>query len=880
MKYLLFASAWMLTLGLGYGQSSTLLNPLDWEVKDALVRLKTPAPTTSFIVTENDKPVPYQVEGNTIWVVSTFPPRSTHMYLVAAGQPPPFTPRVKVVKTDAMYEMDNGIVAIRVPASGTAGPITGIKLDGKWVGSSSWKTPPTQVTATQVGDGTLLGKVRLQYEFAGKKWAEVTVTVAPGWHHALIEERYQMDRDDYYEILLSDGWKPTNGLSIPYADGFQKKPAPKPNRALRPGGLPFEREELFIRLIPRWNQSCQDGWFFAAYEGQQALGAMVTRASRWFWPHDSAIEVMVKPTGDYAALRCPTWHGARLWFLMAGPITTEFAAGRSPRGYVSEYALESLDKLNHELILEWPGVTGRFVGMFPYDNTVNPTAGIRGFGRGAIQSADKPGDYSTLTQAQMMMHPDTYGSYYLYWSPQNPNFFTDFMKGPIAMVARLKDHPRFKELAALAEAKLREDVDHSITLPGGAGQECPGYQLHGDGGWGALAPLATKHLGFDPLTWERVKASNEFRVRISQPDGEIRRMLPMGDTHPQKGFGPAKLDVPADLVKTWSTTELPGFGVIFQNRAGTPQETYMAFKSGPNRGHYHGDQLAFHYCAQARPLVVDHHCSYAPRAGQEHMHNRVAFGTDAMPWANMDGYERLIAFKTNPVADVAIGQVESDRLRQVVKLPPEDWNAHHPQHKLSKPLSYRRTVVLVKDGPQDYFVIRDQYSSGDELNAAYCLHVRSDQVEQKGPVFDFGNLTLLCARPAAFGLERLDWSHENGVPESTVGVRLATKGKTGDWITVLYPGKAPAWSALPQGVKVGDDEITFSDDLPVLVKRGGKEVVRLALTDIDDDRCQGKIGLFVPDAGYPFGRIPDWLIRQRASDDEQTARAKAWPLKP
>jgi hypothetical protein len=32
---------------------------------------------------------------------------------------------------------------------------------------------------------------------------------------------------------------------------------------------------------------------------------------------------------------------------------------------------------------------------------------------------------------------------------------------------------------------------------------------------------------------------------------------------------------------------------------------------------------------------------------------------------------------------------------------------------------------------------------------------------------------------------------------------------------------------------------------------------------VDLNRPQGDIGLFVPDAGYPFGAIPDWLIRQR-----------------
>lgn len=40
--------------------------------------------------------------------------------------------------------------------------------------------------------------------------------------------------------------------------------------------------------------------------------------------------------------------------------------------------------------------------------------------------------------------------------------------------------------------------------------------------------------------------------------------------------------------------------------------------------------------------------------------------------------------------------------------------------------------------------------------------------------------------------------------------------------------------------------------------------VTLTAEDLDLDRSQGEVGLFVPDAGYPFGEIPDWLIRQRA----------------
>jgi hypothetical protein len=42
-----------------------------------------------------------------------------------------------------------------------------------------------------------------------------------------------------------------------------------------------------------------------------------------------------------------------------------------------------------------------------------------------------------------------------------------------------------------------------------------------------------------------------------------------------------------------------------------------------------------------------------------------------------------------------------------------------------------------------------------------------------------------------------------------------------------------------------------------------KGLVNLTVGSIDLDCSQGDVGLFVPDAGYPFGVIPDWLIRQR-----------------
>jgi hypothetical protein len=231
----------------------------------------------------------------------------------------------------------------------------------------------------------------------------------------------------------------------------------------------------------------------------------------------------------------------------------------------------------------------------------------------------------------------------------------------------------------------------------------------------------------------------------------------------------------------------------------------------------------------------------------------------------------LIAFKTSPSVDIAVGQVESERLRQVEKLPPEIWHQEYPQHQFASPLTYRRTVVFVKGGPQDYFVLRDQFWACEPLSATYCLHVRSEKIQREGAAVDFGNLTLHCAHPARFEFAGFPWSHENGGLESTQGARLTIKGDKGEFITVLYPGRSPAIAAIPGGVKVGGDEITFAGDRPtaggavtcVTVRREGRELLSLTGKEINLDRSQGDIGLFVPDAGYPFGEIPDWLVRQR-----------------
>ena len=890
--FVVTASLLFIHQALAVDSKVTLINPTGRIFEKEPVRLQVTLPADakqgSYVVRNGASEIPCQIEvmdgKPVLWVAATIAPTGQVTYAVSSGKPSA-TPAVKITKDAGQYVMDNGLIAVKVPAAATelVGPVTALRLpDGKWIGGSAWQTglKLKSFSATVVGDGTVFAKLRLRYDFDGMAgidgalfaFAEVDLSLAPGWKHVELSERHEMGNADAWIFELSRGWAPRQGASKPFSGGFSGGP-PK-ERELKPFEHVSFPPDLYINLFPRWNQHCKDGWAFTATDGAAAAGAVVVRASRWVWPHQNSIRAVVKPSGDYAGLRAPTWKGQRLWWLIASTEPVSI-------GYVAAHAWECLDKLNNEMILDWNGKFGKIPTINVYSEEVNPTAGIRGRGRSAMTNAGKPGTWDTLAEQQVRMHPDSYGSYWTYWSPENPNFFTDFYKVPIAMASNLKAHPRFAEIRKQAEEKFMEDLYHSIAMPGGAGQECPGYFDYAlKGHLKELGELCKLHLGFDPARSDRFQAGLRFLDRLSQPDGDVRRMLPMGDTHPGKG-GARVVAVSNTTATAWSTEEFPGFGVIFNSKPGTPEETYLAFKSGPNRGHYHGEQLAFHYGAHAKPLAVDHHCSYHPRAGQEHMHNRVAFWNDGFPYANMDGFERLIGFKTSPAADVAMGQVESMRLRKVEKLPPELWHQEFPQIALEKPLIYRRTVVVVKSEPQAYVVLRDQFWGATNLNATFCLHVLGDKIEKKGQVVDFGNLQLYCAVPATTPFESFPWSHENGGLEATQGARLTQRAENGEFITVLYPGALPAVSSLPHGVKVGNDEIVFSgtepgdggDTVYASVKAGGREVVSLSGKDVNLNRSQGDIGLCVQDAGYPFGEIPDWLTRQRSKVPET---APAW----
>ncbi len=876
----------------------TLVNPTKRTYEQELIRLPFAAPDNpgTWIVTEDGKPIPFERVGKEVWISTTFAPGQRRAYATAPGTPVAAPAQVKLNRDGADWILDNGKVAVRIPATlnrdrPRPAPIVGFRCaDGPWLGKSWWKElpQPTQFSAAAIGQtGAVFRGVVVRYDFepripSEKSWYEAKITLAPGWNHVEVVERSALGRDDGWHLDIASGWKPNLGLSKPFSAGPGAKiTVPPSDRPLTfPSGQWLQDPHLFINLVPRWNQHCKDGWFFAAVDDAQAVGCLVARAGSWEWPHDNAIAVQVAESGDQARLDLPTWHGQRRWFLVVG----DRALADKAKDYSLRYAVEPLDKLNRDFILDWPGKDGpttstAFRGEWIFGSSMNPTGEMRQRAKPMLAKPLTGGDIGLLTNTQVLFHPDTYGSYWNFWSPENPNFYTDFMRVPVLQMAGLQTHPRYKELAAIAVSKLREDLYHTIALPGGAGQECPGYLGHSLNVWKGMAPTCLAALGFDPTTDERYLAAKSFLKKISQPDGAIRRALPMGDTHPGKD-GPALVEVAATEAATWASEEFPGFGAILHHRPGTPEETFLAFKGGPNRGHYHGDQLAFHLCFGAKAVAVDHHCSYWVRPGQEHMHNRLSFASKDLPSANMDGFERMLGWKSGPIADIAVAQVESSRLRALPALPPEEWHQEWPLQKRAKPLIYRRTVILLKgaaDG-KDAVVLRDQWAGADALTTTFNLHVRANALADQGTLARFDEvLTAHRIVPTAATFASLPWKHNIGGGESTQGLRWSTTTAEGEFLTVLLPGDAKTEvKAIPGGVQVGKTMVTVAGVFPDLVVEQNKPIAAVRVNgegksealmydDMSLDRSQGDIGLFVPDAGYPFGPIPDWLIKQRAS---------------
>ena len=741
------------------------------------------------------------------------------------------------------YVIDNGIIAVRVPAvyngSFIPTPILEIAYDGVWYGEGQWETDLilNDLTATPLSDG-----VKLRYNFKNNckisavPYLDVEVTLGPDASEVAIEEEYVMSEASSYSFHMSQGFSPEAIAVKNYAywtDNPLRKP--NPNSAGSLAIAPRARwshtltPNYLFYLVPRWSQGADAAYYSLAHNADYsvALGVAVCRAGTWKFPHNNYIWVRTNPEGGELFYDFPTQRGGRFYLILAGDFD------------IYENA--------HSVIDSYQGYSGN--PKFYDNNYANPTGGpVRGTG-GNLLSDLESGNTATCNPSSIFnwLHPDFWGYPHNLWSPINPNFYTDLVKIPALRACGCVGHEMYDSIRTVVLDLLTKHIEISWIVPGGAG-ECPGYNLYAYHELEEMAPYLKSYLNIDLEDIEAYRAASEFIEEVGR--------TPQGDTHPPDKWK-------GNLTET---KEYPHFGVVFAT-----EDEVLAWKAGPMRGHYHGDQLSFHWWDRA----IDHQVSYNPRADQEHMHNRVAFSPAEWDYANMDGFERVIAYNTHTVADASIGQVQqSERLRKMPEYPPVEWQARYDEFALEEKLTYRRTMVMVK-GSVDYFVIRDQHW-GPELDATFCLHTKGTQVDWNGvDLVDFGNMALYVAKASSeMDYKRFDYDYPS---DPSKGVMLTVSGSETEFITVMWPnGDIPSFSNVSGGVQVGSDVITFADPSgnesdPVVTVNGN---VILQSSDVDLNRSQGygyldqgrdkwDASIYIPEVGYPMGPVPEWYLKQR-----------------
>lgn len=434
--------------------------------------------------------------------------------------------------------------------------------------------------------------------------------------------------------------------------------------------------------------------------------------------------------------------------------------------------------------------------------TSSPTRRIPDFAMADLFAGGKSlGGASQAAMGYISTDLDAWPGYHHGWRPGNPNFHTDKYMATIYAGGALLDHPHSSEWLAFGLENFNEDLVKVLVSPDGVGAECPGYSGYAmklqmqvarilmNTGAGNL--LATNPLVKKNGVWHR-KLITPYDSRI-----ERRHEAPIGDTHrwdsglyptgfaklasffkksdpdfasemmatwkllreskKASGKKPDKIDLkemvvsidgsipPADPARLdWSSAAFGGFGAVMRDGFGQSDESFVSYKAGSARGHYHNDENSFHFYSGGTPIALDYNCSYTPRGDHAALHNTVTFGKAAVLKHNGQGRniacrEELTStaqvrhFQSTPVADLVV----SERTGGELVMRPVDPGDHefgrgYPTRKTS-PLSHRRSLVFVKhkagSGMSDYLVVRDECGGSEPWQINLHLLARDLNVE-------------------------------------------------------------------------------------------------------------------------------------------------------
>ena len=391
---------------------------------------------------------------------------------------------------------------------------------------------------------------------------------------------------------------------------------------------------------------------------------------------------------------------------------------------------------------------------------------------------------------------DAWPGWHQGWSPGNPNFHTDKYMGAIYIGAAMRDHPHSDEWLDFGYQNFNEDIDKVLLAPDGVGYECPGYagyalrhqlelaRIFLNSGFGN--PVTANPLFRETGRWHR-KMITPFNHRI-----QLRHTVPHGDTHRWTsglghGFGslaafykdedPAfasemqgawqllldsgmrlrnrmraqlidgDVTIPAmdPMDMDWSSEPFHGFGVLMRNNFGTDRESFLSLKAGPTRGHYHNDELAYHFYSHGEPISMDYNCSYTPRGDHAALHNSMTFGREGTVRHNqrderVQAMEQIFStahaggFGSSDFADVYVAERRSNHVNMTPLYPEDHEFSRQYEGREVDQIVHRRFISMVKhdvDSPfTDYLVVRDETRSTEAQ--AVNIHLLSRELEING----------------------------------------------------------------------------------------------------------------------------------------------------
>ena len=440
--------------------------------------------------------------------------------------------------------------------------------------------------------------------------------------------------------------------------------------------------------------------------------------------------------------------------------------------------------------------------------TSSPTRGIPGLATADLFAGGQPrGGASQAAFGYISTDLDAWPGWHQGWRPGNPNFHTDKYMAAMYAGGSLLDHPHSREWLDFGYQNFKEDAAKVFTAPDGVGAECPGYsgysmklQLEiarilmntGFGNVMASNPLVKKN-----GTWHR-KLITPYDQRIKR-----RHEAPHGDTHRwdsgmyAEGFAklapffkekdpafasemmgtwkllkeskvaaskePAKVSLREQVVAIdgtipatdpakmdWSSEAFEGFGAIMRDGFGTANESFLSFKAGPSRGHYHTDENAYHFYSGGTPISLDYNCSYTPRGDHAALHNSMTFGVATTLTHNGRGTKvpaqeetgstaHVRHFATSEVADLVIAERSADSL-SLRPLYPRDneFGRDYPSRQVPA-FTHRRKLVFVKNSDQsplsDYLVVWDESDSMQRQQLNIHLLARDVEPSKDGRTF-------------------------------------------------------------------------------------------------------------------------------------------------